>query len=262
MDLRTRSGLHSGRVPLLAAALLIALVGCSSPETEATGGTKADAATGTDTSVTGTDDADTSATDADTSATDADAEPGTDAVAEVDAVDAVDTGADADATGDTVDPFAQCVPCSDSSPCAQGACAATGKGQCCVPTCTASCAPGSTCGTLPGNPAIKACIPDHITLCRPCQKTADCEEAGFQPGAVCHGLAGGVGSYCATPCSATTQCPTGYSCGAVTEGGSGANFCVPDSQVCACDDVAKAKGLSTECSSSNELGSCKGVRTC
>jgi hypothetical protein len=131
-----------------------------------------------------------------------------------------------------------------------------------VATCTTTCAPGSTCEALPGNPAVKACVPDHISLCRPCQKSADCQEAGFQPGAVCHGLAADVGSFCATPCSATTACPKGYSCGAVAEGEAGATFCVPDSQVCACDDVAKAKGLTTSCSTSNAVGSCKGVRSC
>ena len=178
----------------------------------------------------------------------------------VDAAD--DTGADADDTADATDPFAQCVPCDAANPCAVGACAASALGACCVPTCTDTCKTGASCLTLPDNPGIKACVPDHITLCRPCQQATDCVESGFQPGAVCHVLAPDIGAFCATPCSATTACPAGYACQPVAEGTPGASFCVPEAQVCTCDDLSKAKQLTTTCSHTNAFGTCTGTRLC
>jgi hypothetical protein len=167
-----------------------------------------------------------------------------------------------DTTADVPDGSGGCVACDDSTPCAEGECVSTSEGQCCAPVCTTTCPDGSSCDPLPTDGEVTVCVPDHITLCRPCADSADCLADGFQPGGVCHAISAEQGSYCATPCSDEVACPPDYACEALDGGAGGDTYCVPTAGSCACDAVAQELQLSTPCSIANDAGECVGVRAC
>jgi|GEM_PF-1373882 len=89
----------------------------------------------------------------------------------------------------------------------------------------------------------------HEALCRPCRTTAEC--IAETAGAVCAPL-GDEGAFCATVCSASSPCPTGYGCA----GG----FCRPATNTCGCNYLHE--GAATDCAFNIETTRCDGARTC
>ena len=155
------------------------------------------------------------------------------------------------------------LPCESNEDCESGMCVWTSDGKQCSMTCIEDCPEGWSCREFPGGPdLVYACIPDHITLCRPCAYHADCKAFGFQPGALCHPVSPLDGSFCATPCSAKLPCPAGYACDPADWRDSDKTFCVPEDDICPCDKMAILEQLATPCVRENETGSCAGQRQC
>ncbi len=171
-------------------------------------------------------------------------------------------GKDTDGAADVVAlPTGYGEPCTTNADCASSLCVHGKDGETCTIPCVDSCPAGASCKqlVLPTRDVQFACLPEHVTLCRPCADAAPCVDGGYQAKAICSDL-GAEGSFCLTPCDAAAPCPTGFSC--VAQEGGTATYCVPDSGTCECDAVAKAQGLSTACQLSNEHGSCAGTRAC
>ncbi len=160
-----------------------------------------------------------------------------------------------DAEGDVV-----AAACETNEDCPEGVCVPTKYGKQCSTPCLEDCPAGWSCRPLPsGRDDTWACVPDHITTCRPCETHADCQEAGFQPGGICRVFGDLEGSFCATPCGESIDCLTGYVCETLDGGGT---YCLPADGVCACDGVAKDQQLSTPCLRENDVGACAGTRVC
>jgi len=149
--------------------------------------------------------------------------------------------------------------CTGNGDCESGLCVHSRDGEVCTDTCVDECPTGYACKQVltPSRDVQFACLPLHVTACRPCTDASVCVDGGYQDKAICHDF-GAAGRFCATPCDASTACLDGYSC---TELG-GSAYCLPTSGQCDCDAVAKVQGLSTACSLVNEAGTCPGLRTC
>ena len=101
--------------------------------------------------------------------------------------------------------------------------------------------------------------PDNPVLCRPCLDDGDCAE---MPDAWC--VKGDNGSFCGQDCSADKKCSGGYECKqAMSVGGDEVFQCVPEGgKECTCPAVSVTEGHATECTVTNEAGSCTGQRVC
>ncbi len=128
-----------------------------------------------------------------------------------------------------------------------------GAGGVCSRVCTADCPTGFDC--LPASfpqGDVSLCIPATGRLCAPCSADAEC------PGQACLNL-DGAGA-CATACSVSTDCPTGYLCAPDATSAHPGSFCQPVTQSCSC--TAELTGASRSCSNVNALGTCWGTQTC
>ena len=147
--------------------------------------------------------------------------------------------------------------CAADGDCASGVCAAAQEGLRCAPTCDGNCCPfGWTCDKGAATPV---CRPKWAALCAPCVSDAEC--AAVSPGSLCvkHGE---QGSYCATKCAATKDCPADYKC-SYSYGTAGQDqVCVLSVGACDCSPLATAAGAKTSCANSNGAGTCKGQRSC
>ncbi len=154
-------------------------------------------------------------------------------------------------------------PCESNEDCDSGMCVLTSDGKMCSMSCIEDCPEGWSCREMPGGPdLVYACIPDHITLCRPCSEHDECQAFGFQPGALCRPVSPFVGMFCSTPCTDKVPCPAGYACVPADWRDSDKTFCVPQNGACECDKVAILEQLSTPCLLENEIGVCEGQRQC
>ncbi|MFT5430620.1 MAG: hypothetical protein ACI9OJ_001296 [Myxococcota bacterium] len=164
-----------------------------------------------------------------------------------------DGGVDEDfQTNNQYDQFDHCGACNTTCaagfPNAQAVCDAVTKNppQCVV----SSCAPGF----------IKLndfqCISASAKLCEPCSVDDSC---AFE-GAKCIELTDG--SFCSKPCAGAEDCPSGYNCEAVAEGG---QQCVPTTNSCTCDgtnpDLQRACSKTWE-SPGQPLVTCEGFQQC
>ena len=155
------------------------------------------------------------------------------------------------------------IPCDSNEDCDSGICVHTMNGMECSIACVEDCPEGWTCRELPSGPdQMWACVPDHITLCRPCDGHEVCQQFGFQPGGLCREFGQWEGSFCLTPCSEKVDCPAGYLCEPLAGSPGGETYCHPQSGECTCDPVATLQELETPCVAENDLGSCSGVRAC
>ena len=154
-------------------------------------------------------------------------------------------------------------PCMSNEDCDSGICVYTRNGMECSIPCIEDCPQGWTCKELPPGPdQTWACVPDHITLCRPCAKHEDCQLFGFQPNALCRKFGQLEGSFCMTPCGDNVDCPQGYACQTLDGSPQGGTYCHLQAGECPCDPVATLQELETPCIAENDVGVCSGVRAC
>jgi len=165
------------------------------------------------------------------------------------------------------DPGAFGCPCSENVDCNSGYCIEGPDGLMCTKTCIEECDDGYSCVTTGGlgPDPVSVCVPQHLTLCRPCQTNAECvnDLVETQLGVCVPAANPADGSFCATSCAGGLACPDDFAC--VTqelEGGITAQLCQPTSGECGCRPTWSALGYSTTCSIDNDFGSCPGIRGC
>ncbi|MEC9073458.1 MAG: MopE-related protein, partial [Myxococcota bacterium] len=155
-------------------------------------------------------------------------------------------------------------PCDDGLDCFSGVCGLHLGDYVCSKLCDATCPDGWECrlsGT--GADAYSVCVSRFTHLCQPCGSQADCSSDTKQNACVAYGTDGSEGSFCGGACDDDAPCPAGYLCEQVSvQGGGVSDQCVPESGECACSGVAISLSMGTECSVSNDLGTCSGVRSC
>ncbi len=190
-----------------------------------------------------------------------------------------DTGATTDTGGTAEDTVAsqwkKCendgdwgCPCKNGDDCNSGYCVEGDEGFMCSKTCIDSCPPSWQCKQASTTDAVYICIPQYVTLCRPCGAHTDCGSQGQQVGqakCVPMDLGGGFtnGSFCGAYCDDETACPSGFSCKPVgLPGEATVSQCLPDNNECLCSAQETKLALSTACSRVNEFGTCKGARKC
>ncbi len=271
--------LRAGAVALLLTTMALWVAGCGGDSTVANPVT-ATKDTKVDPTDLGADDADGGSDDAQPSDVGSDNE--------------ADVGSDTqpDVTTDTgpVCPGGPGCTCAKSTDCDSGQCIQVPEGYRCAQPCVTGCDPGYSCKLIGGADAQAYCLPNFLSLCAPCQTNTDCATVGID--ALCLDY-GALGSYCGSPCTADSDCPTTYECVTVAAGGSSAKQCklkpkvspgsgascpatpcakgetcldgtcqsVAPSQ-CGCSQWAVQYGKSTQCSVTNSFGSCKAERTC
>ena len=156
-------------------------------------------------------------------------------------------------------------PCDDDSECFSGWCVEGPDGDICTKTCEADCPPGMSCqGVNTGASEITyICVPEHIYYCRPCTSQSECTPPLLDTSPHrCLEHSGGAGSFCATACSTTADCPAGGVCMVVDVAGESLQLCQPADEVCSCNAAAISVGATTTCSVSGGFGVCEGQRSC
>jgi hypothetical protein len=164
----------------------------------------------------------------------------------------------------TVDPGTFGAPCIENKDCNTGLCVPSAGGFVCTQSCVEDCPTGFKC-TLKtsGTDSSYICLPGFTTLCDPCHKNADCNDAG-ETANLCVAF-GNDGSFCGAACGpGKPACPNDYECSTIVDEDTGkqAKQCQPKSLQCTCSAAAVAKSASTTCANSNPYGKCGGVRTC
>ncbi len=154
-------------------------------------------------------------------------------------------------------------PCKDNAQCLSGYCIEGPTGDVCSKTCSESCPTGWSCKQLSGGTDVAfICVPDFLSLCRPCVADGDCKEGktGLDQGALC--LETADGRFCGGDC-ADRDCPEGYLCAEVTgPDGELASQCMPEAGQCECLPHHVTKKYLSGCSAANEHGECQGTRQC
>ncbi|MBM4355378.1 MAG: hypothetical protein FJ109_16590, partial [Deltaproteobacteria bacterium] len=155
-------------------------------------------------------------------------------------------------------------PCEANDDCWSGFCVSHMGDQVCTTNCVEECTDGWVCGPVqgPAPDSVFVCKSPYPQLCTPCRESGDC---GTPSGSFCvsYGQFGEeAGSFCGADCE-KTPCPAGFSCVmAPTMEGQIRAQCVATDGECFCSKTAAAKELSTDCTQSNEAGTCTGMRKC
>jgi formylglycine-generating enzyme required for sulfatase activity len=153
--------------------------------------------------------------------------------------------------------------CADNQDCQSGWCVLhMGEGVC-SQTCQEECPAGWSCQQVAGTDpdVVYICVSSYANLCRPCSTNTDCTSTGGAADACID--YGPDGNFCGGPCGDVGECPWGFSCDEVTTvGGTTIQQCVNDTGECPCTDSSVALGLTTPCSTKNDVGNCQGKRTC
>ncbi len=150
--------------------------------------------------------------------------------------------------------------CTGNGDCDSGVCVDGPTGKICSVTCQDCCPTGFKCeAQSAASDAIFVCRPKWLALCRPCNKDAECADAGQDALCVSYG---GDGSFCGAPCATTSDCPQDYSCSDASGATGTAKQCVRTIDACSCSPAATAKGAQTTCHVQNAVGTCSGVRKC
>jgi len=156
-------------------------------------------------------------------------------------------------------------PCTSADDCESGWCVDTDSGRICTQVCTDQCPRGYGCFGVTGawgRDVTYLCLPRFSKLCQPCRAAADCQAKGSVGITACINY-GPEGMFCGGECTSSIDCPTGYECRDVAlPDGTPSRQCVLISGTCQCNTVGKVLGMSTECSVSNQYGTCKGERRC
>jgi len=157
--------------------------------------------------------------------------------------------------------------CDSAGDCLSGLCIDTPEGSMCSRMCGdgQDCPDGFTCTIVSqtGTDARYGCVSMFPDLCKPCRADADCIPALGAGNRVFKCLVqDDDGSYCGAECVEDRECPEGYSCQDFGEGESLYTQCVPEDGACDCTPRYSAAGYLTDCTSTNDFGSCAGTRTC
>jgi len=154
--------------------------------------------------------------------------------------------------------------CQTDSDCLSGFCIPTPNGYQCTSICEEECPFDWICvlsvASLPDQ--INICVPQFVSLCKPCKLSSECLAGGADVSAKCVTY-GPQGSFCAVPCTSDAGCPEGYSC-LEEKDVSGALFsgCVAEDLACECTQHFVDEGALTDCVNENEWGACEGQRWC
>ncbi|MGB0591153.1 MAG: hypothetical protein ACPGU1_15870 [Myxococcota bacterium] len=153
-------------------------------------------------------------------------------------------------------------PCEEDADCYSGLCVEHRGSTVCSKACEEDCPPGWSCEqiSLSGSDQAFVCVSSFEHLCRPCLGADDCTSETSQTACVSYG---DDGAFCGASCAEDGDCPDGFVCQESTSmrGGMSAQ-CVRDDALCACSTLAIELGLVTECSVTNEHGTCSALRAC
>ena len=151
-------------------------------------------------------------------------------------------------------------PCLANSDCESGWCLLQMGEKFCADLCVEECPDGFSCEDVATGPdLVFACVSLFPTVCLPCMSDADCPAAGAR----CVPDAKANASFCGDPCQEDDGCPAGFACSeATTVLGDVAKLCLRQEGQCGCSAYAVAVKLSSACSTTNEFGTCAGVRAC
>ncbi|MDP6944446.1 MAG: hypothetical protein QF464_09880, partial [Myxococcota bacterium] len=221
-----------------------------------------DATTPTD-SDPGTSDGQVTLTDATTS----DTPPGVSEVFTPPGVSEVFTPTEVVSPADTVEGCPGCFgsPCEEHLDCHSGWCTQGADGLQCTKLCDEDCPAGYSCRqvTQPAGDPVFLCLYDHVHFCRPCAESVECYPPLVEAStARCLELTPNDGAFCATPCDVDADCPAGAACNDVEVAGAPTGLCQPTSLTCECSSLATLVEATTECSVTNEAGTCLGERMC
>jgi hypothetical protein len=156
-------------------------------------------------------------------------------------------------------------PCNVNGDCLSGYCINTGNKKVCTETCDTSCPDDFVCAPVSTTGADMAyiCLPRYDKLCQPCREHKDCQPLFGAGTDLCLDY-GDEGKFCGADCQ-DGSCPDGYTCSSETAGdGVIVSQCrrVAGGSSCPCTPLSKYLALATDCSITNELGTCPGSRSC
>ncbi|MGB0591910.1 MAG: lectin-like protein [Myxococcota bacterium] len=173
-----------------------------------------------------------------------------------DATSLDDSGSEPVQTGNFGDP------CATDDDCFSGLCLAHLGDSVCSKTCDSECPAGWSCEQvqLGSSDPTFICVSNFEHLCSPCVGQSDCESDTGQAACVDYE---GEGGFCGASCEADADCPSGFICQESTSMSGGTSTqCVLEDGLCDCSAQAIELGLATECSVTNEYGTCTAVRGC
>jgi hypothetical protein len=152
-------------------------------------------------------------------------------------------------------------PCEDAANCYSGLCAEHMGESVCTKTCDEDCPTGWSCEQVnDGADPIYMCVSNVEHLCRPCLSAEDCTSISNEAVCVTYGA---EGSFCGAVCEIDSDCPTGFVCQeSISDRGGASSQCVDEDGVCECSTRSSSLGLVTQCSITNDLGTCSGHRQC
>jgi hypothetical protein len=150
--------------------------------------------------------------------------------------------------------------CASADDCLSGICTMHLGDKVCSKTCDEACPQGWDCTLVgSGGDGQYVCMSKFSHLCLPCETSEGC--AGDVPNA-CVKYADGT-RFCGGACDLETPCPSGYACQEIeTADGANSYQCVNTAGMCPCSNLAINSALATSCETTNEEGTCVGVRVC
>ena len=167
-------------------------------------------------------------------------------------------------TGELVpDPGEAGAACQSDADCISGYCIPTPDGYKCTTTCQQECPFGWVCAISTSDlpDTIYICVPEFVSLCKPCHTNQDCHAGGGDVSGRCIEY-GAAGTFCSLSCD-ESDCPEGYLCEkAVDVSGANSPACVKLDGECKCTQYFIDEGASTSCHTVNDAGSCPGQRSC
>jgi hypothetical protein len=174
----------------------------------------------------------------------------------------LDAGTSDPQSGSNCEPGEGCFgePCGSADDCLSGICTLHLGDKVCSKTCDEACPQGWNCTLVgSGGDGQYVCMSQFSHLCLPCEGSGGC--TADTPNA-CVKYADGS-SFCGGSCGPETPCPADYACQEVeTINGTKSDQCVHTAGVCSCSSLAIDSALSTLCETTNEQGTCQGVRVC
>ena len=155
-------------------------------------------------------------------------------------------------------------PCVTDSDCISGFCIPTSDGYKCTTVCEEECPFDWVCvlsvESLPDQVLI--CVPEFVSLCKPCMVNDDCLAAGADVSGKC-ATYGAAGNFCSVPCKENFDCPADYLCQETTDvTGQAFSGCIVNGQECQCAQYFVDEGAQTACFNQSEFGTCHGSRFC